>query len=41
VTEESGIQRIFGTAKVPIEFWLFPPLLALGVLLMDEMRNWC
>ena len=39
VTEEPSIQAIFGTASVPIEFWLIPLPLALGVLLMDEMRK--
>ena len=39
VTEQSGIQTIFGTASVPIEFWLLPLPLALGILLMDETRK--
>ncbi|EON67490.1 Na+/K+-exchanging ATPase alpha subunit [Coniosporium apollinis CBS 100218] len=39
VTEESGIQSIFGTASVPWEFWLIPVPLAFGILLMDEMRK--
>ena len=39
VTEQSGIQSIFGTASVPIEFWLLPLPLALGILVMDEMRK--
>jgi sodium/potassium-transporting ATPase subunit alpha len=39
VTEEPGIQRIFGTASVPIEFWLLPLPLALGILIMDETRK--
>jgi sodium/potassium-transporting ATPase subunit alpha len=39
VTEVPGIQTLFGTASVPIEFWLIPIPLALGILLMDEMRK--
>jgi sodium/potassium-transporting ATPase subunit alpha len=39
VTEQSGIQTIFGTASVPIEFWLLPLPLALGILMMDETRK--
>ncbi|KAH8819371.1 putative Na/K ATPase alpha 1 subunit [Xylogone sp. PMI_703] len=39
VTEEPGIQSIFGTASAPIEFWLLPLPLALGILLMDEIRK--
>lgn len=39
VTEEPGIQRLFGTASVPWEFWLIPFPLALGILCMDEMRK--
>lgn len=39
VTEEPGIQSIFGTASVPIEFWLLPLPLALGILVMDEIRK--
>jgi sodium/potassium-transporting ATPase subunit alpha len=39
VTEEPGIQSIFGTASVPIEFWLIPLPLALGILMMDEIRK--
>lgn len=39
VTMVPGIQRIFGTATVPIEFWLIPIPLALGLLVMDEMRK--
>jgi len=39
VTMEPGIQSIFGTATVPIEFWLIPLPLALGVLIMDELRK--
>ncbi|KFY88371.1 hypothetical protein V500_06370 [Pseudogymnoascus sp. VKM F-4518 (FW-2643)] len=39
VTEQPGIQRIFGTARVPIEFWFIPLPLALGILMMDEIRK--
>ena len=39
VTEEKGIQTIFGTASVPIEFWFLPLPLAVGILVMDEMRK--
>jgi len=39
VTEVPGIQSLFGTASVPIEFWLLPLPLALGILTMDEMRK--
>ncbi|KAH8807059.1 cation-transporting P-type ATPase [Xylogone sp. PMI_703] len=39
VTEEPGIQSIFGTASIPIEFWSIQLPLALGILLMDEMRK--
>ncbi|KAK6529809.1 hypothetical protein TWF281_008968 [Arthrobotrys megalospora] len=41
VTEEPGIQRLFGTASVPIEFWFLPLPLALGILCMDELRKLC
>lgn len=39
VTEVPGMQTLFGTASVPIEFWLLPLPLALGILIMDEMRK--
>ncbi|KAF5376632.1 hypothetical protein D9615_007851 [Tricholomella constricta] len=39
VTEVPGIQRLFKTASVPIEFWLIPLPLALGILAMDESRK--
>ncbi|PMB63776.1 Potassium-transporting ATPase alpha chain 1 [Beauveria bassiana] len=39
VTEVPGIQSLFGTASVPIEFWLIPLPLALGILAMDEVRK--
>jgi sodium/potassium-transporting ATPase subunit alpha len=39
VTEVPGLQRLFDTASVPIEFWLIPVPLALGILMMDEIRK--
>ncbi|KAJ5613412.1 hypothetical protein N7510_006606 [Penicillium lagena] len=39
VTEEPGIQQIFGTGAAPLEFWFMPIPLALGILLMDELRK--
>ncbi|KAF2154540.1 putative Na/K ATPase alpha 1 subunit [Myriangium duriaei CBS 260.36] len=39
VTEVPGLQRLFNTASVPIEFWLIPIPLALGILCMDELRK--
>lgn len=39
VTEEPGIQSLFGTASVPLEFWFIPLPLALGILIMDELRK--
>ncbi|KAK5995377.1 Sodium/potassium-transporting ATPase subunit alpha-2 [Cladobotryum mycophilum] len=39
VTEVPGIQNLFGTASVPIEFWLIPLPLALGLLCLDEVRK--
>ncbi|KAK3320379.1 hypothetical protein B0T19DRAFT_492568 [Cercophora scortea] len=39
VTEVPGIQDLFGTASVPIEFWFLPLPLALGILTMDETRK--
>lgn len=39
VTEVPGIQNLFGTAPVPIEFWLIPLPLAVGILVMDELRK--
>lgn len=39
VTEVNGIQNLFGTAKVPLEFWFIPIPLALGILCADEMRK--
>jgi sodium/potassium-transporting ATPase subunit alpha len=39
VKEVPGIQKLFGTASVPIEFWVIPIPLALGILAMDEIRK--
>ncbi|RDA86316.1 hypothetical protein CP532_5673 [Ophiocordyceps camponoti-leonardi (nom. inval.)] len=39
VTEVPGIQSLFNTASVPIEYWLIPLPLALGLLCMDELRK--
>ncbi|KAH8655450.1 hypothetical protein BX600DRAFT_401577 [Xylariales sp. PMI_506] len=39
VTEVPGLQSLFGTAHVPIEFWVIPIPLAVGVLVMDEVRK--
>jgi sodium/potassium-transporting ATPase subunit alpha len=39
VTEVPGIQSLFGTASIPIEFWFLPLPLALGILVMDELRK--
>ncbi|KAI1387922.1 uncharacterized protein F4822DRAFT_437730 [Hypoxylon trugodes] len=39
VTEVPGIQTLFSTTSVPIEFWLIPVPLALGILMMDEIRK--
>lgn len=39
VTEVKGIQNLFGTASIPIEFWLIPVPLAIGILVMDELRK--
>lgn len=39
VTEVPAIQTLFGTAAVPIEFWLIPLPLAVGLLCIDEMRK--
>lgn len=39
VTQEPGIQSIFGTAAVPLEFWFLPLPLALGILVVDETRK--
>ncbi len=39
VTEEPGMQNLFGTASVPIEFWFLPIPLAVGLMVMDELRK--
>ena len=39
VTEVPAIQNLFDTASVPIENWLIPLPLALGILMMDELRK--
>ncbi|KJZ71818.1 hypothetical protein HIM_08789 [Hirsutella minnesotensis 3608] len=39
VTEVPGVQSLFGTASVPIMFWLIPLPLALGILCLDEIRK--
>lgn len=39
VTETPPINKVFGTAPIPIEFWLYPLPLALGILCMDELRK--
>jgi sodium/potassium-transporting ATPase subunit alpha len=39
VTEVKGLQNLFGTASVPIEFWLIPLPLSLGILILDEIRK--
>ncbi|KAJ6109606.1 hypothetical protein N7486_001841 [Penicillium sp. IBT 16267x] len=39
VTEEPGLQSLFLTASVPIEYWFIPLGLAMGVLCMDELRK--
>jgi len=39
VTEVKGIQDLFITASIPLEFWFLPLPLALGILVMDEIRK--
>ncbi|ANB11344.1 Ca(2+)/Mn(2+)-transporting P-type ATPase PMR1 [Sugiyamaella lignohabitans] len=39
VTEVPGLQSLFGTTPVPIEFWLIPIPLALSILAVDEIRK--
>ncbi|ORX97818.1 cation-transporting ATPase pma1 [Basidiobolus meristosporus CBS 931.73] len=39
VTETPFINNLFNTAPVPIKYWLIPLPLALGILLMDEIRK--
>jgi sodium/potassium-transporting ATPase subunit alpha len=33
------VHNIFGTASVPIRFWLYPLPLAFGILCADEARK--
>jgi sodium/potassium-transporting ATPase subunit alpha len=35
----NGIQKSFGTALVPLDFKFLPLPLALGILVMDELRK--
>ncbi|KAJ3050763.1 hypothetical protein HK097_008245 [Rhizophlyctis rosea] len=39
VTEVEFVQRLFGTAKVPVEHWLLPVPFAVGILVADEVRK--
>lgn len=39
VTEVPGIHSLFGTARVPLEFWLYPLPLAVEILCADEVRK--
>ncbi|OAA64349.1 cation-transporting ATPase pma1 [Niveomyces insectorum RCEF 264] len=39
VTEVHGIQTLFNTAPVPLEFWFIPIPLGLGILCVDEIRK--
>ena len=39
VTEVPGFHYLFNTAPVPLEFWFIPLGLALGILMMDELRK--
>lgn len=39
VTEVPGIQSLFGTASIPLEFWFIPIPLAVGLLCADELRK--
>lgn len=39
VTEVPGMQYLFDTASVPLEYWFIPLGLALGILMMDEIRK--
>jgi sodium/potassium-transporting ATPase subunit alpha len=39
VTEVPFVHNIFGTASVPIRFWLYPLPLAFGILCADEARK--
>lgn len=39
VTEVPFVQNLFLAASVPMEFWLIPLPLAVGILVMDELRK--
>jgi hypothetical protein len=39
VTEVHFIQRLFGMASVPVEFWLYQIPMALGILIVDGIRK--
>ncbi|KAG6894749.1 hypothetical protein C0992_004879 [Termitomyces sp. T32_za158] len=39
VTKTPGIQKLFLTVPVPLEFWFIPLPLSLSILLMDEIRK--
>ncbi|KAK2802462.1 hypothetical protein FQN51_004525 [Onygenales sp. PD_10] len=39
VIEVPGINRLFNTAPIPIEYWFIPLPLSLGILMMDEIRK--
>ncbi|CAK7226333.1 hypothetical protein SBRCBS47491_006194 [Sporothrix bragantina] len=39
VTEVPGIQTLFNTASVPLEFWFIPIPLGIGILCVDEIRK--
>lgn len=39
VTEEPGLKKLFSTSSVPIEFWFLPLPLAVGILIIDELRK--
>ncbi|KAI1432523.1 calcium ATPase [Xylaria sp. CBS 124048] len=39
VTEVPGLKFLFQTASVPIEHWLIPIPLAVGILALDELRK--
>ncbi|KAJ3340832.1 hypothetical protein HDU93_006124 [Gonapodya sp. JEL0774] len=41
VTEVPWIQNLFGTAPVPVEFWILPIPFAIFILFADEMRKLC
>jgi sodium/potassium-transporting ATPase subunit alpha len=41
VTEVKGIQDLFETTSVPLEFWFIPLPLAVGLLGFDELRKLC